>query len=57
MYKIINDHCVLKLDGEVFIPLPAQENEGFIYERWLAAGNTPEPADISDDTFHIPVAL
>lgn len=45
MYKRIDDHHVLYLPERAVITLPAAESYGFAYEEWLAAGNTPEPAD------------
>lgn len=45
MYKLINESCVLNISEDVQFPMPAQESYGFAYEAWLAAGNTPEPAD------------
>ncbi len=45
MYQIIDDTHVKLLTENAVITLPATESYGFAYKAWLAAGNTPEPAD------------
>lgn len=44
-YKLLPDDFVKKLDDGTVFKIPAVESYGFEYERWLAAGNTPEPMD------------
>lgn len=48
MYKTISDTQVMYLPETASITLPANESYGFAYEAWLAAGNTPLPADAPD---------
>lgn len=47
MYKLNqNPSSVTRISDGACIPLPANESEGWKYEKWLAAGNTPTPADV-----------
>ena len=50
MYKIINETSVKLIPESAIIQLPAAETYGYAYEAWLAAGNTPEPADAKPDS-------
>jgi hypothetical protein len=51
MYKLINLDgklaCIQKQDGNVLmsIPLDPANTDYQAYLKWLAAGNTPEPAE------------
>lgn len=45
MYKKISKSSVLYIPENIIIKLPASESYGFLYDDWLSAGNTPEPAD------------
>lgn len=47
MYQIINDASVRHLPSGTAIPLPPSESYGYEYQRWLDAGNTPEPAPVA----------
>lgn len=44
MYQIINSDSARHLPSGAVFPLPPVESHGRDYARWLAAGNTPEPA-------------
>lgn len=46
MYKIINETSVRHIPSGTVFPLPPAESFGHDYQRWLDAGNTPEPAEI-----------
>ena len=46
MYKIIDDKIVLRIADYTFIPLVDDNIEYQKYLKWLAEGNTPEPADV-----------
>ncbi|MEW6479785.1 MAG: hypothetical protein AB1455_10070 [Pseudomonadota bacterium] len=47
MYRRIKDSTsILHLPTGGVIPMPPQESLGFEYQRWLDAGNTPEPAPV-----------
>ena len=47
MYKLNqNSTSVTRLSDGACIPLPPNESNGYEYQEWLAAGNTPQPADI-----------
>jgi hypothetical protein len=45
MYKLLAGNFVKRLTDGAVIPLPPAEPEGYKYQAWLDAGNTPEPAD------------
>lgn len=45
MYQLINDTSARHLPSGTVFPLPPVESYGYDYQRWLDAGNTPEPAD------------
>ena len=46
MYQLTaSANIIRRLDDGAFISLPASESVGFAYEAWLAAGNTPLPAN------------
>lgn len=43
-YKLRQDGCIVRSDGAV-VSLPASEECGYTYDKWLSEGNTPLPAD------------
>ena len=45
MYKIINEHYVIRLLDNSWIPLAPGNRDYREYLEWLAEGNEPEPAD------------
>jgi hypothetical protein len=52
MYKLVSSfiigqpsECVMKIDTRTFIPFDESNRDYQAYLKWLAEGNTPEPAD------------
>jgi hypothetical protein len=44
MYKIISNQMVVRLFDNAFIPFDPANTDYQAYLKWLAEGNTPEPA-------------
>lgn len=45
MYKVVNSNVVNRLSDNVFIPFDSDNTDYQEYLKWLAEGNTPEPAE------------
>lgn len=45
MYKLHNDHIILRIEDGAFIPSDERNIDYQDYLLWIAEGNTPEPAD------------
>ena len=48
MYKLISNTIVQRLLDGVFIPFDPTNTDYQEYLKWVAEGNTPEPADTQE---------
>ena len=45
MFEGQSSHCIKRIADSVFIPFDEANTDYQEYLKWLAEGNTPEPAD------------
>jgi hypothetical protein len=45
MYKLISETTVCRLSDNTFIPFDPANTDYQAYLKWVAEGNTPEPAE------------
>lgn len=46
MYKLTQSNCIMRMTDNALIPADAGNADWQKYQQWLAAGNTPLPADV-----------
>jgi hypothetical protein len=46
MYKIIDERNIKRLSDNAYIPNDERNTDYQAYLKWIAEGNTPEPADV-----------
>jgi hypothetical protein len=44
---IVSDNMILRVLDNVFIPFDPDNTDYQAYLKWLAEGNTPEPAEVT----------
>ena len=55
MYKLTNSTGVIRTFDDALVPADADNVDLQKYQQWLAAGNTPMPADVQPEPQPIPV--
>lgn len=55
MYKLVDQGCVFRISDNAYIPFATGNKDYALYQEWIAAGNTPIPAD--QPSLSIPISV